>query len=146
LYAETNPILPVNPAGVRGRAWPAGFFTTEVLSWRGLLTYYTLFVMVLRSRLVQVCGTTVSPDSEWMKQVARQLSDAMDGFARGKTHLIIDRDTKYCSGFREMLESAGIQIVLCHDGLEIDRKDRGRVSDCAAQWRSGAGAVIRMFN
>jgi transposase InsO family protein len=91
----------------------ADFFTTEVLSWRGLVTYYTLFVIDLRSRLVEVCGTTVCPDAEWMRQVARQLTDAMDGFARGKTHLIIDRDTKYCSGFREILESAGIQIVLC---------------------------------
>jgi transposase InsO family protein len=91
----------------------ADFFTTEVMSWRGLVTYYTLFVIQLRSRLVLVCGTTVSPDSEWMKHVARQLTDAMDGFARGKTHLIIDRDTKYCSEFRQILESSGIQIVLC---------------------------------
>ena len=91
----------------------ADFFTTEVMSWRGLVTYYTLFVIQLRSRLVLVCGTTVSPDSEWMKHVARQLTDAMDGFARGKTHLIIDRDTKYCSEFQEILESSGIQIVLC---------------------------------
>ncbi len=48
-----------------------------------------------------------------MKQVARQLTDGMDGFGRGKTHLIIDRDTKYCQGFKQILESAGIQIVLC---------------------------------
>ena len=91
----------------------ADFFTTEVVSWQGLVTYYTLFVIELRSRLVLMCGTTVSPDAPWMKQVARQLTDAMDGFARGKTHLIIDRDTKYCPGFRQILESAGIQIVLC---------------------------------
>jgi putative transposase len=37
----------------------------------------------------------------------------MDGFALGKTHLIIDRDTKYCEGFRQVLESAGVKIVLC---------------------------------
>ena len=91
----------------------ADFFTTEVLSWQGLVTYYTLFVIELRSRLVQVCGTTVSPDREWMKQVARQLTDGIDGFARGKTHLIIDRDTNYCQGFRQILESAGVKIVLC---------------------------------
>ena len=91
----------------------ADFFATEVLSWRGLVTYYTLFVIELRSRLVQVCGTTLSPDAQWMKQVARQLTDAIDGFAQGKTHLIIDRDTKYCLGFRQILESSGVQIVLC---------------------------------
>ena len=91
----------------------ADFFTTEVLCWRGLVTYYTLFVIELRSRLVQVCGTTVSPDGEWMKQMARQLTDGIDGFARGKTHLIINRDTKYCSQFRQILESSGVQMVLC---------------------------------
>jgi hypothetical protein len=30
----------------------ADFFTTEVLCWRGLITFYTLFVIELRSRLV----------------------------------------------------------------------------------------------
>ena len=91
----------------------ADFFTTEVLCWNGLITFYTLFVIELRSRWVQVCGTTVSPNDQWMKQMARQLTDGMDGFARGKTHLLIDRDTKYCEGFRQILEAAGIQIVLC---------------------------------
>jgi len=59
------------------------------------MTYYTLFVIDLRSRSVHVCGTTLSPNGEWMKAAARQLLvDAVDGFALGKTHLIIDRDTK----------------------------------------------------
>ena len=48
-----------------------------------------------------------------MRQVDRQLVDAFDGFVLGKTHLIIDRDTKYCEGFRPVLESAGVRIVLC---------------------------------
>ena len=67
----------------------------------------------MTSPFLQVCGTTVSPNSQWMEQVARQLTDGMDGFARGKTQLIIDRDTKYCEGFRQILEAAGIPIVLC---------------------------------
>jgi len=91
----------------------ADFFTREVLSWHGLITFYTFFVIDLSSRSVRVCGTTVSPNAEWMKQAARQLVDAVDGFALGKTHLIIDRDTKYCEGFCEVLESAGVKIVLC---------------------------------
>jgi transposase InsO family protein len=89
------------------------FFTTEVLSWNGLVTYYTLFVIDLRSRCVRVCGTTMSPNAQWMSQAARQLVDAVDGFALAKTHLIIDRYTKYCDAFREALQSAGVQIVLC---------------------------------
>jgi hypothetical protein len=34
--------------------------------------------------------------------MARQLTDGIDGFARDKTHLIIDRDTKYCEGFHQI--------------------------------------------
>jgi putative transposase len=45
--------------------------------------------------------------------MARQLTDGFNGFACGKTHLIIDRNTKYCSGFREILGRAGVKIVLC---------------------------------
>jgi len=116
-----------DPAPVRGKhsTWhrflqahwesliAADFFTTEVLAWNGLVTFYTLFVIDLRSRSVHVCGTTVSPNAQWMRQVARQLVDATDGFALRKTHLIIDRDTKYVEDFRELLESAGVKIVLC---------------------------------
>jgi hypothetical protein len=67
----------------------------------------------LRSRMVHVCGTTVASNAEWMKQVARQLVDPVDGFALGKTHLILDRDTKYVEGFREILESTVVKIALC---------------------------------
>ena len=44
---------------------------------------------------------------------ARQLVDSGEGFALGKTHLIIDRDTKYVDDFRQTLEAAGVKIVLC---------------------------------
>jgi transposase InsO family protein len=91
----------------------ADFFTTEVLSWKDLITFYTLFVIELRSRSVHVCDTTSAPNAAWMGQVARQLFDAADGFAPGKTRLIIDRDTKYCAAFQGILEGAGVKIVLC---------------------------------
>ena len=48
-----------------------------------------------------------------MRQAARQLVDAGDGFALGKTHLILDRDTTYGDAFRQTLSSAGVKIVLC---------------------------------
>ena len=37
------------------------------------------------------------PDGGWMKQVARNLLDAEDGFLLGKRFLIIDRDPVYTS-------------------------------------------------
>jgi homeodomain-containing protein len=50
----------------------ADFFTVEVLSWRGLVTYYVLFFIHLESRRVSVAGITRHPDQEWMEQIARK--------------------------------------------------------------------------
>ena len=41
----------------------ADFFTTEVWTWRGLVTYYTVFVIDLASRRVQILGSTPHPTS-----------------------------------------------------------------------------------
>src|SRR5262245_15950606 len=61
--------------------WPslaaADFFTTEVWTPRGLVTFYTLFVIDLATRAVHIAGTTTSPDSAFMKQIARNLTDAV---------------------------------------------------------------------
>ena len=52
--------------------WPAimaaDFFTTEVWTGRGLVTYYALFVIELHSRRVQVVGATPSPDEAFVLQ------------------------------------------------------------------------------
>ena len=45
------------------------FFTVEVLTWRGLVTYYVLFFLHLESRRVCVAGITRHPDQEWMEQI-----------------------------------------------------------------------------
>jgi hypothetical protein len=41
----------------------ADFFTTEVWTSRGLVTFYTLFVIDLATRAVHIAGTTTSPDT-----------------------------------------------------------------------------------
>ena len=51
----------------------ADFFTTEVWTARGLATYYTLFVLDLKSRRVQIVGSTPNPDAAFMGQAARRL-------------------------------------------------------------------------
>src|SRR5215468_11752609 len=47
------------------------FFTVEVLTWRGLVTYYVLFFIEVGSRRVRLGGITRHPESSWMQQVAR---------------------------------------------------------------------------
>jgi putative transposase len=46
------------------------FFTVELLTLRGLVTYYVLFFIHLESRRVSVAGITRHPDQEWMEQIA----------------------------------------------------------------------------
>jgi len=47
------------------------FFTVEVLTWRGLVTYYVLFFIHLESRRVSLGGITRHPDQAWMQQIVR---------------------------------------------------------------------------
>src|SRR6516164_9001130 len=44
------------------------FFTVEVLTWRGLVTYYVLFFIHLDSRRVSLAGITDHPEACWMRQ------------------------------------------------------------------------------
>ena len=55
------------------------FFTVEVLTWRGLATYYVLFFLHLETRRVTLAGITQHPTQEWMVQMARRGVDDLDG-------------------------------------------------------------------
>jgi putative transposase len=94
-----------------GKVAAADFFTTEVWTPRGLVTYYTLFVIDLASRKVHVAGSTTQPDEAFMVQVARSLTDAADGNLLAHRVLICDRDTKWSVAFRRLLADAGIRVV-----------------------------------
>ena len=43
--------------------------------------------------------------------MALNLTNAEDGFLRGKEFLLMDRDTKFCKSFRDVLEDEGIKSV-----------------------------------
>jgi putative transposase len=55
------------------------FFTVEVLTWRGLVTYYVLFFLHLETRRVTLGGITRHPTETWMEQVARNAIDEASG-------------------------------------------------------------------
>jgi transposase InsO family protein len=90
----------------------ADFFTTEVWTWRGLVTYHTVFVIDLASRRVQIVGSTPYPNALFMHQVGRTLTVADDGSLRHHRILICDRDRKWSRDVRRLLQEAGIQVVL----------------------------------
>jgi hypothetical protein len=56
------------------------FFTVEVLTWQGLVTYYVLFFMHLETRRVSLAGITRHPTEEWMIQMARNAVDEESGY------------------------------------------------------------------
>jgi transposase InsO family protein len=87
------------------------FTTVEVWTQKGLVTFYLLFVMELATRRVHFAGATASPEESWMKQIARNLSAADDGFLLGKRYLLMDRDTKFSEAFRGILTDAGVNPV-----------------------------------
>lgn len=89
------------------------FFTIEVWTPRGLVTYYILFVIHLATRRVHIAGTTTAPNRAFMMQVARNLTDEFDGFLKSYQYLIMDRDTKFTPAFRDFLEREGVEPVRC---------------------------------
>jgi transposase InsO family protein len=88
------------------------FFTVEVVTWHGLVTYYVLVVMELATRRVQIAGITPHPTMAFMQQCARQLTDAFDGFLLGKRYLLHDRDTKFTQAFDGLLKASGVEPMV----------------------------------
>ena len=89
----------------------ADFFTAEVLSLHGLVTYYVFFVIELAKRIVHIAGMTTQPNEGWMMQIARNLTDKFSGFLTGKSHLILDRDTKYTAQFRRLIAESRTAVI-----------------------------------
>src|SRR3979490_2770628 len=85
------------------------FFTAEVLTLRGLVTYYVLFFIHLESRRVDIAGITVHPDERWMKQIARKATMEGCGVLRDCRYLLHDRDTKFTRSFRAVIASGRIK-------------------------------------
>jgi len=89
----------------------ADFFTVEAWTRNGLTRFIVLFFIDLSTRRVEVGGIASSANGLWMVQVARNLTDAVDGFFTGKRYLIHDRDPLYTKDFLAIIAGYGIQGV-----------------------------------
>jgi hypothetical protein len=89
----------------------ADFFTVEVLTWRGLVTYYVLFFIEVGSRRVRLGGITRHPEGTWMQQVARNATMEGAGYLNGCRYLLHDRDQKFCQEFRDTLATGGVECT-----------------------------------
>ena len=115
----------VEPAPERGKRTPwstflmahwdaiaaTDLFTVEVWTPRGLMRYSVLFVIDLATRQVMIAGISRAPNGAWMEQLARNLTDPVDGFLRGRGFLIHDRDPLFTAVFDKILLSAGVEPI-----------------------------------
>ncbi len=88
----------------------ADLFTTEVWTVRGLVTFYTVFVIELHSRRVHLLGSTPHPDEAFIVQTMRHLTD-VDGVLRAGSVLICDRDRKWSHAVEHFLGTAGVRVI-----------------------------------
>src|SRR5258708_29627341 len=113
--------LPPAPERKRTTTWAAfvrthvallagtDFFTAEVLTLRGLVTYYVLFFIHLESRRVYIAGITVHSNEPWMKQIARNVTMDDCGALRDCRYLPHDRDTKFTRSFWAIIRSGRVE-------------------------------------
>jgi transposase InsO family protein len=87
------------------------FFTAEVWTLSGLVTYYVLFFIRLGTREVHVAGVTPHPNHAWMRQIARNITMEPWGFLASGQYLIHDRDGKYGPAFHQIIDAAGVTRV-----------------------------------
>jgi putative transposase len=72
--------------------WATDFFSTEVWTLGGLVTFYVLFFIKLDTREVHIAGITSNPHEQWMKQIARNLTMEEWGILKPGHYLIHDGD------------------------------------------------------
>jgi putative transposase len=87
------------------------FFSVEALGMSGTVHYMVFFVIEIKTRAVEIAGITVDPGEVRMKQVARNLTDPVDGFLRSAKYLIHDRDPLFTEAFVAILAAGGVKSV-----------------------------------
>ena len=101
------------------------FFKVEVMTLTGPVRYSVLVVMDLKTGHVEVAGVVREAYEKWMLQVLRNLTDAVDGFLLGKTHLIMSH--YHIERPHQGLDGALIQPANDHaaDGPSVRRERLG---------------------
>ena len=89
--------------------WATDFFSAEVWTLDGLVTFYVLFFIKLDTREVHLAGITSNPNEQWMMQIARNLTMDEFGILKLGQYLIHDRDKKFCPTYNQILDDAGVK-------------------------------------
>ncbi len=88
----------------------ADFFTTEVLTIKGLVRYMVFFVIDCATKKVKIIHISNSFCGEVMERLAIQMTDYFSGILKGKKFFFCDKDPLYTQKFRRIIEDAGIRV------------------------------------
>jgi putative transposase len=84
------------------------FFTVET-AWLGRL--YVLFFIEVGSRCVHLGGVSAHPTGQCVAQQARNLAWQLQDGVLSATHLLHDRDSKFCEAFDAVFTAEGVKVV-----------------------------------
>ena len=93
--------------------WGCDFFTQEVWTLQGLMTYYVLVFIHLGSRRLEIINMTQNPTGAWATQQARNfVYDKDQVFEKEKMrYLIRDRGSQYIEDFDNVFKGEGVKII-----------------------------------
>lgn len=87
------------------------FFSVEVVTLAGIVRYYVLFAIDLKTRSVCIAGIVRDLHQAWVHNAVRGLLDPIDGFLKDARYLIHDRDPMFGAEFSKLLLSGGVRSV-----------------------------------
>ena len=90
--------------------WATDFFTKEVWTGFGKVTYYVLFFIHIGTRRVHISGMTCQPNGPWVEQQARNLVYELAERGEQGSYLLKDGDAKFTEKFDEVFRSVGIKV------------------------------------
>lgn len=92
-----------------GQVAATDFFSVEVWTPKGLLTYYVHSVIDIKSGRVHLAGVTRCPNESSMTQAARNSTDCVDGFLRAHRFLVLDGDSKFTELIKSTMRLTGVE-------------------------------------
>ncbi len=90
--------------------WQWGFVSKPMWTVKGLVDLYFLVFLHLGTRRCWITPCTLSPDSAWVSQQARNFVMEAEDLNLAPTHVMRDNDTKFTAQFDAAIESSGAKI------------------------------------
>jgi transposase len=87
------------------------FFHTEIYTIKGLTRYMVFVAIDYSTRKVEIAGIIEQAHGDWLKQIAKNLTDPFAGFLKKKKYVVRDRDPLYTDAFIEILRAGGVKAI-----------------------------------